>query len=38
MTIYNIISFVGAAMIGAGFLLIIFLIALMVYMDINDHD
>jgi len=38
MTIYNIITFIGAAMIGAGFFLIILLIALMVYIDINDHD
>ena len=39
MTIYNIITFIGAAMIGAGFMLIILLIALMVYIEINnDHD
>ena len=38
MTIYNVITFIGAAMIGAGFLLIILLIALMVYIDINEHD
>lgn len=38
MTIYNIITFTGAAMIGAGFLLIILLIGLMIHMDIDNQD
>jgi hypothetical protein len=36
MTIYNIITFIGAAMVGAGFLLIVLLIGLMVILEIND--
>jgi hypothetical protein len=36
MTIYNIIAFIGAAMVGAGFLLIVLLVGLMVFLEIND--